>query len=199
MKTSTEEMWRVVAAERSRLVADLAAVGSDAWRTPSLCPGWTVHDVLAHLVDSAKTTRISFVSRLIAARFDFDVDNERGIRRERRDDPAQTLDALREVISLTHTPPAAPATRLVEAFVHGEDIRRPLGIAANCPPDAVVQALAYQVKTKVAMGGGRERVVGRKLIATDADFECGDGEEMRGSAIDLLVWVSGRRNADDRR
>ncbi|GAB19306.1 hypothetical protein GOEFS_080_00180 [Gordonia effusa NBRC 100432] len=192
MKASTEQIWLVVAEERSRLVDDLSSVGVDAWDTPSLCPGWSVHDVLAHLVDSAKATRISFARRMIAARFNFDLDNERGIARERRDSPAQTLAAMSAVINLRHTPPAAPATRLVEAFVHGEDIRRPLRIAATYPPDAVAQALAYQVKTRVAMGGGRERVVGRTVVATDTDFVHGDGPELRGTAIDLLLQVSGR-------
>ena len=68
---------------------------------------------------------------MIAARFDFDWDNVVGVSREKRGDPANTLEAMRAAINLTLTPPATLATRLVEAFVHGEDIRRPLGIAAS--------------------------------------------------------------------
>lgn len=54
---SRREIWPVVHAERRRLVDALENVDEDAWATPSLCPGWDVHDVLAHLVDGARTTR----------------------------------------------------------------------------------------------------------------------------------------------
>nr|WP_082556646.1 maleylpyruvate isomerase N-terminal domain-containing protein [Modestobacter sp. Leaf380] len=41
--------------------------------TPSLCPGWTVHDVVSHLVDDASTTWTDFAAGLLRARFDVDV------------------------------------------------------------------------------------------------------------------------------
>jgi uncharacterized protein (TIGR03083 family) len=122
------EVWPVVHAERARLVNDLSNVPSGAWTTPSLCAGWDVHDVLAHLVDTAKTSRAGFITRMVLARMNFDRDNEQGMRREKTDDPNRTLDAMRAALHLTLTPPAPFATRFVEAFVHGEDIRRPLGI-----------------------------------------------------------------------
>lgn len=121
-------VWPVVHDERRRLVADLSVLDDEQWATPSLCTGWDVHDVVAHLVDSAKTTRLGFVRRLIAARFGFDLDNARGVEWERRNDPQETLRALADATELTCTPPANLATRLVEAIVHGEDVRRPLGI-----------------------------------------------------------------------
>ncbi|MET0898290.1 MAG: maleylpyruvate isomerase family mycothiol-dependent enzyme [Mycobacterium sp.] len=192
MGTDASQVWPVVHAERARLVSDLEGVSVEQWSMPSLCPGWTVHDVLAHLIDTAKTSRIGFVRRMIRARFDFDGDNALGITREKRDDPAATLEAMQSAQHLTLTPPVAWATRYVEAFVHGEDIRRPLGIAADYPVDAVVEALRYQAKTAVGIGGGRERVQGLRLIATDADFEFGEGDEVSGRAIDLLLAVSGR-------
>lgn len=192
MRANTEKIWSVVNDERRRLVDDLDDLTAADWQTPSLCPGWTVHDVVAHLVDSASTTRLTFVRRMIKVRFDFDQDNQHGIDRIKRAEPAATLAAMRATIGLTSTPPAALATRLVEAFVHGEDIRRPVGVGEQYPPDAVAIALAYQLKTKVAFGGGRERAQGCRLIATDTDFTWGSGREVRGSAIDLLLTVSGR-------
>lgn len=186
------EIWSVVHAERASLMADLEPLVASAWKTPSLCPSWDVHDVVAHLVDSAKTTRWSFVRRLVAARFDFDRDNATGIAREKAADPLVTLGELRTVCMYTRTPPAAMATRLVEAFVHGEDIRRPLGITGDYPPAHVAAALAYQSKTGVSMGGGKERAVGWRLVASDADFASGNGPEVQGPAIILLMAVSGR-------
>lgn len=196
MTLNASTVWSIVHAERAQLVSDLRGLPAEAWSTPSLCAGWTVHDVLAHLLDTAKTSRLRFVRRMIAARFDFDGDNAAGVAAERRDDPTATLDAMDAATGLTLTPPAARATRLVEAIVHGEDIRRPLGIAATYPPAAVASALAYQARTAASLQGGRERVQGLRLVATDTGVGIGDGPEARGRAIDLLLVTSGRRTPD---
>ena len=185
-------IWPVVHSERLALVQDLATLQPRQWQSPSLCPGWDVHDVLAHLVDTAKTTRLGFVRRMIIAGFDFDRDNATGVARERTADPGRTLDGFRAVLGRTSSPPAPLATRLVEAFVHGEDIRRVVGITRTYPTAYVLTALSYQVKTKVAMGGGKERAQGWRLVASDSDFEHGAGQEVRGTAMALLLAVSGR-------
>lgn len=185
-------VWPVVSDERIALIDDLGSLSPEQWQTPSLCPGWDVHDVLAHLVDSAKTTRVSFMLRLIGAGFDFDKDNDRGVARERRDDPRRTLEEFRAVIERTSGPPAPLATRLVEAFAHGEDIRRPLGITRDYPPASVARALDHQLGTTIKIGGGREHAEGLRLCASDTDYGHGAGEEVRGTAIALLLAVSGR-------
>ncbi|GAB3296051.1 maleylpyruvate isomerase family mycothiol-dependent enzyme [Pseudoclavibacter terrae] len=185
-------------AERAALIADLRNLDDTDWATSSLCTGWTVHDVLAHLVNDATTTRLGFVAQLVAARFDFDALNQRGVEAERRAHPRDTLARFREVADRTSSAPTPAATRYVEAFVHGEDIRRPLGIAHDYPQGAVLAAIAHQRKTPVSMGGGRELAAGRTLIATDAgdtageSLSLGEGPPVRGTAIDLLLWLSGR-------
>ena len=186
------EIWPVVHAERRALARDLEHLPVPRWATPSLCPGWDVHDVLAHLVDDAGTTRVGFLRRLAAAGFDFDRCNARGVARERRADPRATLAAFRAVSDRTTSAPAPPATRLVEAFVHGEDIRRPLGIRRDYPAAPVAEALRHQLRTGVRFGGGQERAHGLRLVATDAGVETGTGPDVRGTAIALLLAVSGR-------
>jgi len=47
------DVWPLVHAERHALVDDLSRLTDEQWRTPSLCEGWTVHDVAAHLVGNA--------------------------------------------------------------------------------------------------------------------------------------------------
>ncbi len=192
-----DDVWAMVHAERASLVDDLDGIDDRLWDEPSLCPGWTVRDVVAHLVDSAKTTRIGFAVGLVRARFDFDRQNTDGVRRERGDSPQDTLERLRRVVSSTSTPPAPLDTRLVEAVVHGEDIRRPLGIDHTYPPDAVVRALRLQTRTSTSFGGAKELVAGVRLSAVDADVSIGDGPEVTGPALSLLLAVSGRRAATD--
>lgn len=186
------DVWTGVRAERGALAEDLTDVSSASWSTPSLCDGWDVHDVLAHLVDSAKETRLRFVFRLARARFDFDEANERGLARERAADPAATLAAFRAVVDRTTTPPAPTESRLVEAFVHGEDIRRPLGIARAYPPALVARALEFHARTSASMGGGRTLVAGCNLVATDADLDLGAGPRVEGPAISILLAAAGR-------
>jgi uncharacterized protein (TIGR03083 family) len=193
MHGSAPAIWQTVHSERRQLASDLSDLDHDQWQVPSLCPGWDVHDVLAHLVDTARIGRLSFVRELIAARLDFDRANERGITREKRPDPRDTVAALRDAVNLTRTPPANLATRLVEAIVHGEDIRRPLGIAGNYPAAAIAQALAYQLRTPVSFGGGRERAAGIRLIDRKTGTAWGAGDDVEGDTLDLLLAVSGRR------
>lgn len=196
-KPGAAQVWPLVAAERRRLVEDLRTIDADAWDTPSLCAGWDVHDVLAHLIDSGRTTWPGFLRRMVMARFDFDRDNAIGVRRERRAVPTDTVEAFAAIIDRQTSPPAPLVTRLVEEFVHGEDIRRPLGISADYPPDAVGDALAHQVRTSVSFGGGRQRVDGLRLVATDTGMAYGAGAQVHGRAIDLLLVVSGRSVAPE--
>ncbi|WP_433544588.1 maleylpyruvate isomerase family mycothiol-dependent enzyme (plasmid) [Streptomyces sp. CA-294286] len=192
----------MVHAERAALIEDLAKLDDEQWRTPSLCAGWTVHDVAAHLVDTARTTRLGFVAAMVRARFDFDRQNARGVARERAGSPQETWERLREVATRTSTPPAPLDTRLVEEVVHGEDIRRPLGLTRAYPVEAVVRALRLQARTPATFGGAKERVAGLRLVATDTDLTLGeagppkgesaDGSEVRGSALALLLAVCGR-------
>lgn len=189
------DVWELVHQERRALIDDLAGLSDEQWESPSLCGGWTVHDVAAHLVDNARTTRLGIVLAMVRARFDFDRQNEAGIAREKGATPAETLDGLRAVVGRRTTPPAPLDSRLVEEVVHGEDVRRPLGIRRDYPSEAVTRALAHQLKTSVALGGGRQRAAGVRLRASDVDVAVGDGPEVSGPVVSLVMVVSGRAQA----
>ncbi|WP_243057082.1 maleylpyruvate isomerase family mycothiol-dependent enzyme [Nocardioides sp. SR21] len=185
-------VWPLVHAERAALIEDLSRLTDEQWDQPSLCDGWTVHDVAAHLVDSARTTRVGFFLGLARAGFDFDRQNARGVVRERGPSPADTLERLRSVASRTSAPPGSLDTRFVEEVVHGEDVRRPLGIVREYSSEAVLRALQLQTRTPASFGGAKERVAGIQLVATDEHLVIGDGPEVRGPALSLLLAVSGR-------
>lgn len=191
------DVWPLVHAERDALIADLEQVPDDAWEADSLCAGWTVHDVAAHLVDTALTTRRSFVVGLVRARFDFHRQNEHGVRRHRGSTPQETLDRLRAVARRTSTPPAPMDSRIVEEIVHGEDIRRPLGLSRAHPHESLARAFRLQARTPVAFGGGKELLSSVRLVATDADVEAGEGPVVSGPILSLLLVLSGRRAALD--
>lgn len=191
-------VWDFVHDERRALVADLAPLTDEQWRTPSLCAGWTVEDVVAHVVDTARTSRLRFVREMVRHRFDFDRQNQRGMERFRGATPAATLAGLRAAVDLRLTPPAPLDTRLVEAIVHGEDVRRPLGLARTYATDAVVTAFHRQARTSAAMGGARTLLAGLAVRATDADLVHGTGAEVSGPALELLLASCGRAVALDK-
>ncbi len=191
------DVWSFVHDERRALVADLETLSDEQWATPSLCAGWTVEDVVAHVVDTARTSRWRFVRELALARFDFDRQNQRGMERYRGATPAETLDGLRAAVELQLTPPAPLVTRSVEAIVHGEDVRRPLGLTRAYDTDAVVASFGWQARTSAAMGGAKSLLAGIAVRASDADLVHGEGAEVTGPALELLLASCGRAVALD--
>ncbi|MFD8568009.1 maleylpyruvate isomerase family mycothiol-dependent enzyme [Streptomyces sp. NPDC059639] len=191
------DVWSMVHEERAALLADLDCLDGEQWEEPSLCAEWTVHDVVAHLADTARTTRLGFLAGLARARFDFDRQNARGVGRERGASPQETLKGLRRVALRTSTPPAPLDSRLVEEIVHGEDIRRPLEIVRSYPGEAVARALRLQLRTPAFFGGAKDLVAHARLTATDTDLSIGTGPEVSGPALSLLLVVSRRRVALD--
>ncbi len=187
----------MVHAQRAALIDDLKDVDDGKWEAQSLCDGWTVHDVVAHLVDTAQTTRVGFLVGLARAGFDFHRQNARGVERHRGASPQETLERLRRVALRRSTPPAPLDSRLVEEVVHGEDIRRPLGMSRSYPQEAVVRSLRLQARTPASFGGAKELVARIRLTAADADVSIGDGPEVSGSALSLLLAVCGRVVAVD--
>jgi uncharacterized protein (TIGR03083 family) len=187
----TDSIWPTIHAERRALADDLGGLTAQQWTTPSLCGEWDVHQVLAHLLSLAKMTPVRFFARLAASGFSFDKYTAKQVAIESAGGPAATLAAFRAVEARTTAPPGPKETWLGEAFVHGEDIRRPLGIRREYPPTQVVRALAGYARSNLIIGG-KTRVSGLTLRATDTDFSVGSGPLVEGPAIALLVAASGR-------
>ncbi len=187
-----ESIWPIIHAERQALADDLTGLSPRQWQTPSLSSEWSVHDVLAHLVAAAKMTRLKFFPGLAGVRFDFHKYMAKLVAREGAGGPEATLAAFRAVRLRTTSPPAPGSTWLGEALVHGEDIRRPLGIAHDYPLPAVTRVISYYAKFNPLLGG-RRRIAGVRLTATDTDFSLGSGPVVAGPAISLLMVPAGRR------
>lgn len=195
-------IWPLVHAERLALADQLWDVPAQAWERPSLVPGWSVHDVLTHLVDVNATTWASFAADMLACRGDFDAANARGMRRHRRDSPAETIADFAATALRRSGPPGPLATRAVEMVVHGEDLRRPIGLTHAYAPRLVAAAWEYQLAAPASIGGSRERVAGLRLAPDDLllpsspreSAEAVDDQRpvVTGAAIDLLLAACGR-------
>lgn len=190
----TESIWPTIHAERAALAADLSDLTPEQWHTASLCSEWDVHEVLAHLLSAAKMTPPRFAGRFAAARFNFNRFAARQVAVESAGGPAATLAAFRAAENRETAPPGPKETWLGEAFVHGEDIRRPLGIVRDYPLPEVARTIAFYSRSNTIIGG-RDRVAGLTLRATDTDFSVGSGPVVEGPAISLLLAASGRKSA----
>ncbi len=117
------------------------------------------------------------------------------MQRHRGASPQETLEGMAQVALRRSTPPAPLESRLVEEVVHGEDIRRPLGLTHTYPPEAVVRSLRLQARTPAAFGGAKELMDRVQLRAADTDLLLGKGLHVNGSALSLLLAVCGRQVA----
>jgi uncharacterized protein (TIGR03083 family) len=182
-----------VSAERHRLADSVADLTDEQWATPSLCAAWTVRDLIAHLTVTTRLTVPRLLRAAVRARGSFDrmevgLAAERAVAYTTVDLVAQ----LRESAGSTRRfPGSTPMDPLMDLVIHGQDIARPLGRRYVSPPEVVAACLAY-VATNRFMGGPR-RLSGVRLVSTDTRWTLGDGAELRGPDIDLLLVAAGRR------
>ncbi len=189
-----ESIWPVVRAEREALVSDLAGLEESRWSTRSLCEKWTVLDVLGHMVATAKITPPKFFAKLAGSRFSFETLVANDIAGETAGGPAATLEAFRSRVDATTRPPGPPEAMLGETIVHGEDMRRPLGISHAYPKEALVRVADFY-KSSTLLIGGKKRVSGLRLQADDAEWFAGEGPEVSGPILSLVLATTGRSAA----
>jgi len=181
-----------VAAEFASL-ADLLAVASDAqWDTPSMCEGWRVREVVAHMTMAARYSEEEFMTRLRRCEFDFTrLSNE--VASQDASLPADELVAsLRSGIMQRWTPPGGGYHgALNHVVIHGLDVTVPLS-APRCSPDETIRV----VLDDLTVGGGHAHfgivIDGRRLQAGDLDWSHGSGPALCGAAEDLALALCGR-------
>src|SRR5215213_9142097 len=195
--------WDVIRTERLALVDWLETLSPEQWSTPSLCEGWTVQEVAAHLAWAPVLSPGRLVTGLLRAgmrpnRYAHDS----AVRWARRGTPT-VLSQLRTNAAQNVGPVGVPRDAvLVDAVVHALDIRRPLGHHRPLPPAAFVPTAEFLVHIRwpgsALLGGGvHKQIRGLRLVAEDQDWSFGEGPEVRGSGEALLLLLSGRTYGAD--
>jgi uncharacterized protein (TIGR03083 family) len=193
---AADSPWPTIHAERTALADDLKALTEDQWSTPSLCADWTVHQVLGHMVATAKMTPRAFVTKMIGSGFRFSAMTNKNIARETDGPPGATLAEFTRVASRTSAPPGPVDSWLGETLVHGEDIRRPLGIDHRYPMDALERVADFYKGSNLLIGT-KKRIAGLTLRSTDSPWSSGEGSVVEGPMLSLLLAMTGRRAALD--
>jgi uncharacterized Actinobacterial protein TIGR03083 len=182
----------MLAAERSALVAYLPTLSAADWGRSTPCPAYSVRDQVAHILAGAKTTPLTFGPSLIRSGFSFDKLGARGIEQHRDLTAKELTESLRSRINAKTMPGSA---YLGEIVVHGEDIRHGVGAPPGDHPAAHLVAVADYYKRSGAPVRGKQRVVGLKLTATDVAWTTGDGPEVKGPLVLLIMAMCGREFA----
>jgi uncharacterized protein (TIGR03083 family) len=190
--TVADDLWPVVHAERRALAGELAALTPEQWSAPSLCDGRSVQATLAHMAATARMTPLAFVLKMALSGFRFERMAGREIDAMSAGGPEATLERFRAVQDSSSGPPGPADSWLGETLVHGEDIRRPLGLQHAYPADAVTRLIGFYARSNLLIGGKR-RVAGLTLRATDTDWSHGSGPVVEGPVMSLLMVTAGRR------
>lgn len=192
----TVQIWRYVDAERAALADLLSGLTDDEWSTPSVCPGWTVRDVAAHVISSPQARVLPVLTGMIRARGDFNRFVFQDARRAGAQYSGEEIVAQyrRFAGSRRHPVGTAPADPLLDVLVHTQDIVVPLGLSHEMPPEAAVVA-ADRIWSKSFPFKARKRLAGVRLVASDIDWSAGQGSEIRGPIAELLLLLSGRKTS----
>ena len=189
--TSPGDLWTAIHVERARLAEDLAGLDETQWAAPSLCGRWTVEDVVAHLTAAASIGRLRWLRSVLGARFDFDRHNQRRLEEHRGATPAETLQRFRAVVASTKAPSKDTAAWLGEVVVHGQDVRRPLGLTRTAPVETVTAVARFYAGKDFAVPS-RSAAQGLRLVATDGPFESGSGPLVSGTTLAIVMALAGR-------
>jgi uncharacterized protein (TIGR03083 family) len=187
----------MVRSEREELASLLADLTPEQWIHPTLCSRWRVRDLAAHVIsyDAISFAQIA-KRRFVDARGSMDRFNAIAI-----DDYAcltttELVDLFRQRARPRGYMAAFGGTvGLLDAMIHQQDIRRPLGIARAIPPERLRTALQRSLYVPILCSAWRGR--GLQLIATDANWRHGSGAEVRAPGEALLMSLAGRPAAFD--
>jgi uncharacterized protein (TIGR03083 family) len=190
--TNDSHLQPVVAAEFVSLADLLAAASGAQWDTPSLCEGWRVREVIAHMTMAARYSEAEFMAELQRCDFDFTrLSNEVAGRDAGLPEHELVADLRSDVMQHWAPPGGGYHGALNHVVIHGLDVTVPLGVPRRSPDETIRVVL-----DDLAPGGGHAHfgtaISGRRLEASDLDWSHGSGEVLRGAAGELALAMCGR-------
>lgn len=181
----------LASAERLDLARFLAKLTDEQWQTPSLCAGWTVRDVVAHMFSYEHLSRADTAKRLLKGLRHPGGPNGVGL-----DEFADHSNADLAALAFESVEPRGLTTSfgcgvaLADGLIHHQDIRRPLGLPREIPEERLRVVLDFARFAPPLRG--IVRTYGLRLVASDIDWTFGRGPEVRGRGEALLMAMVGR-------
>ncbi|WP_330294915.1 maleylpyruvate isomerase family mycothiol-dependent enzyme [Streptomyces sp. NBC_00503] len=199
VRMNPDDVWRTIDSERLSLADLLDDLSPAEWEAPSLCAGWRVRDVVAHLT----LAHLGLFPALVAtvrARGSFDrMIHDTAVRESVRPVPEYAPRLRAMAGSRRKAPGVTLLEPMLDILVHGQDITVPLGRTRPMPTDAAATA-AQRAWSMGFPFHARRRLAGFRLAATDCDWSvAGSGGDrdpvVEGPVSALLLLVTGRHSA----
>jgi len=195
-----DELWAAIDAQRTRTVNLLEDLTPAEWDHTSLCDGWRIRDVAAHLTMQQMTLRDGLKGLLRHPGGMNHVIHVAAISRANRCPPEQLIAEIRGTIgSRRFNVGVTPRETLLDIIVHGQDmaipLRRQLEVPAKAAAFTATQLWTYQSSRKGRWMARVFRPVpfrSYRLIATDTEWSVGEGPEIRGPILAIVLLLSGR-------
>ncbi|WP_406689609.1 maleylpyruvate isomerase family mycothiol-dependent enzyme [Saccharopolyspora sp. ID03-671] len=196
MNQDFEELFRI-SEENRRLAADMfASLTPEQWTTPSLCAGWTVREVAAHMLAPLET-RLNWL-RVLRTVVRYRGDLDRYVDEQTREWAQRPTDELvsglrRLAGNRLNVPIVGPHGPMTDTCIHLRDAARPLGLDVNPPPASWRPALDFLTTRSSARAFlPANRLSDLRLTAADQDWSWGEGAELRGPSEALTLAITGR-------
>jgi uncharacterized protein (TIGR03083 family) len=186
------DLQPLVAANYVALADLLDALSAERWDTTSLCEGWRVREVVAHLTMPARYSEDTFMAELREDAFDFTRLSNRIASRDAKLPTAELVRNLRDEALHRWTPPGGGYHgALNHVVIHALDITVPLSEPRRASDTAIRTVL-----DDLTEGGGHAHfgtdIHRRRLHATDIDWSYGSGPQLSGTAAELALHICGR-------
>jgi uncharacterized protein (TIGR03083 family) len=186
------ERW--IADGRRELADVLDRLTPAQWRSPSLCEGWAIRDVVAHITMPFRFSVPRFVLEMVRSGGSFNDMADRVARRDGAQPTEALVHGLRANAGHPWNPPGGGKVgALTHDLVHGLDITRPLGIEWAIPPERFRPVLDNLVTRKSLrfFGVGIDADLAR-FQAGDLDWSYGSGDLVTAPAADLVLMLTAR-------
>ena len=192
------DTWTSINNGREALGDYLAQLTPDDWNKPSLCAGWSVKDVAAHMLVVPTMSKGQVFRAFAGSRFNLDRMNGKLVNKlTTQMSPADIATKTRSSAASHGMPPGLKLLGVFnELAVHSSDIADGVGKPFALPTEDYVACLEF-LKDVQPVFGAKKRAEGLKLQATDAEWSTGSGPIVSGPSKQLLLALAGRRAALD--
>ena len=189
---SKEETRDALRTEYLWLATLLDGGSADAWATPSLCAGWTVREVVAHITMPVRTGFLTVLAGVIRKRGDFNAYADQAARRGAQLPTTELVSALRDPRLHSWTPPGGGLTgALVHTVVHSLDVARPLRVGHQRAPSVLRAVLDDLVAPRSQKFFGFDER-SKPVTAADIDWSFGVGWPLVTDAESAVLHLAGR-------
>jgi uncharacterized protein (TIGR03083 family) len=192
------DIRQAIGSECRDLADVLDGLPSPSWDAQTLCDGWRVREVAAHMTMPIRYSKARFVIEVVKARGNFNRMADRCARRDAALHTGELVAALRDEDMRSWKPPGGGYVgALIHCVIHGLDVTVALGIGRRVPEDRIRIVLEGVTKPKSLKFFGVD-LTGVELRGDDIDWTFGSGTPVSGTAQDLALVLCGRRLPEGR-